>query len=113
LGAAAGHRFLASDRVGGRSLSSNGGHANIAVFGGEPCEIRGVVGEDKAPAEANRRCHDQGIDGELASGANGGKEVTGHASDPHTGCHDPRVPSAQFEVDGLIGASAPVELNEG
>lgn len=82
------------------------------MTGGESLEVRRVMRQDQATAEAYRRCHDESVDGHFAPRSDAGEEVTGGSSDPDARGDHPCVPPVEFRVDGLIETGASIQLHQ-
>lgn len=68
------------------------------------------MGQDQATAEANRRCHDESVDGHFAPRSDSGEEMTRGSGDPDPGGDHPCIPAVEFCVDGFIETRASIQL---
>jgi hypothetical protein len=82
------------------------------MTGGEKFEVRRIIRQDQATAEANRCCHDESVDGHFAPRSDAGEEVTSGSGNPDPRRDHPRIPPVEFCVDGVIETRASIQLEQ-
>lgn len=82
------------------------------MSGGESPEIVGVVRDDDAASEANRRGDDQRVDSDLASCPGGGEQAAGNSRHARASGHDADAAARQDGIDQLVATPTPGELDE-
>ena len=93
-------------------LMSDRGDGDVGVTVGETGEVAGVMSKHHASTEADCCCHDQRIDGQLAAGACRSKQVARNSGCTCTGGDDLGEATRQYRVDGGVGATTAVQLDE-
>ena len=93
-------------------LMSDRGDGDVGVTAGETGEVGRVVSEHHASTEPDCCRHDQRIDGQFAASACRSEQVTGNSSGTRPRGDDLSKSTRQDRIDGGVGATTPVQLDE-